>query len=56
MRLRDAEGGAKFEVGPVEFEMAEDEGNLILKISKWGLIAGDELRLELKILDGDYAG
>ena len=56
MRLRDVDGGAKFEAGPVSFKISEDEGNLIFKVSKWDLIHGDDLRFELKILGDDDAG
>ncbi|MFA5410005.1 MAG: hypothetical protein WC343_14625 [Bacilli bacterium] len=56
MRLRDVDGGAKFEAGPVSFKISEDEGNLIFKVSKWDLIHGDDLRFELRILGDDDAG
>lgn len=55
-RLRYVDGGAKFEAAPVEFERSEDLGNIILKISKLGLIAGDEIRLDFIILGDDDAG
>jgi len=56
MRLRDVDGGAKFEAGPVEFEMSGCDGNIVLKISDEDLITGDDLRLELRILGDDDAG
>ena len=56
MKLRDIDNGAQFQAAPVAFRILEDEGDLILKLCKSDLIAGDDLRFELKILDGDYAG
>ena len=56
MNLRDVDNGAQFQAVPVAFRMLEDESDLILKLCKSDLIAGDDLRFELRILDDDDAG
>ena len=56
MKFRDINGGAEFQAEPVAFRILEDEGYLILKLCKSDLITGDDLRFELRILDGDDAG
>ena len=56
MKLRDINGGAEFQAAPVAFRILEDEGDLILKLCKSDLTAGDDLRFELRILGDDDAG